>query len=218
MACTNRDQQKSNPDFETWLNNPESRKMYNYLIETRDTLSTTEHGEVIYNAYEMFRETLGYPCTSVFHCYEYGDTALTCFDIDLSPSDFEGRMSFVFINTPSKFTIISTKGALPDNLKNGCDFDGLMKYIAEQKNKQPIGNFKSQIIQSSQEFSGWQYEFDKRIGENDMDVYLTDSNGFYCKLTLPDYVKTADLPPFFFAKLKDFSKICLPSLYSWCWE
>lgn len=218
-ACENRKQQKQNPDFEAWLNEPDSnRVMYDFLIHSPDTLNT-QVGPVSYKIYSMFSEYLCYPYPTAFHCYEFGDTALTCFNLDLSPSDVDGWISFVFINTPSHFQILSLPGQLPESISSK-DFDKLMDYIRVQEGKLPKGRFIANHIDDSQEFTGWQYEFEKKADEKEQKMAITDNRGFEFTFKFPERVKLCNLPPFLFAELSDFAKICLPTLsdIGWCWD
>ena len=92
-----------------------------------------------------------------------------------------------------------------------------MTYITEMEHRLPEGRFESQIIKSTQEFSGWQYEFDKKTDEDGSEIILSDKDELYCEIRVPHH-RVSLPPPFLFTKFSYFVDFGLPSLSEWCWD
>lgn len=214
-ACDN--ENKRDPKSEVAAKQHVKRiRLYDEYVSHRDTVNTAS-GMVKYSEYDVFQDYKCPPYNTRFHCYEFADTALTCFSLNVSFSGHGDWISLVFINTQSKFRILSIPDSLPRDLTNGLNFGGLMTYISEMEHKLPEGRFESQIINSSQEFSGWQYEFEKKTEEDGSEIILSDKDELYCEIRVPHH-RVSLPPPFLFTKFSYFVDFGLPSLSEWCWD
>lgn len=193
--------------------------MYYHCIMYRDT-SYTPIDSVIYSAYEM---SCQYKCPPGFfniHCYSIKDTVYSWFDFNYDKTE-TGKLksvSFVFINTPTTFRILCSPEAMPKYRQKANDFGLLMKYIKTQEKELPTARFIGHSIDPTQEFTGWQYEFEKNMDKERQNVILTDNDGFFYRLRMPEGVRLLNLPPFLFADFRNFAEICLPTLSDWDWN
>ncbi len=218
-ACAT-DQKKSNKvDASEFAGSDSTKLMYYHCIMYRDT-SVTDYGKVVYHRYQSDNDLLrAIGSIYDFYCYKLEDTVFTYFYVEDSPDRYEdisknvAKFHFVFVNTPSTFKILSTPEALPQIPEKANDFGLLMKYIKTQEKELPTARFIGHSIDPTQEFTGWQYEFEKNMDKERQNVILTDNDGFFYRLSMPKGVgaKLRNLPPFLFSDFRDFAKLCLPS-------
>lgn len=223
-ACAT-DQKKSNKvDASEFAGSDSTKIMYYHCIMYRDT-SVTDYGKVVYHRYQSDNDLLrAIGGIYDFYCYKLEDTVFTYFYVEDSPERYEdisknvAKFHFVFINTPSTFKILSTPEALPQIPEKANDFGALMEYIKTQEKELPTARFIGHSIDPSQEFTGWQYEFDKKVDKEKQNVILSGSNGFVYRLRMPKGIKLRNLPPFLFADFRNFAEMCLPTLSDWDWN
>lgn len=218
-ACAT-DQKKSNKvDASEFAGSDSTKLMYYHCIMYRDT-SYTPIDSVIYSAYEM---SCQYKCPPGFfniHCYNVKDTIYSWFDFNYDKTETGNlkSVSFVFINTPTTFKILCSPEAMPKHRQKASDFGLLTAHIRTQEKELPEARFIGHSIDPTQEFTGWQYEFDKKVDKERQNVILTGNDGFFYRLRMPKGVRLRNLPPFLFADFRNFAEICLPTLSDWDWN